>query len=217
MLELLKRVEEENMEEPDLSLYGSVDEDTADDLPRRLEGLDIRSAPTDELLRCLTEEERDRFFSALRDPASELAQKLIASTELGQGSQVPWWESPSISDGDSVLYERQPSIMDVPSRIIRWNLGAPSLLYNICSVLIAYTYTTRHLSMSPLASSDDLQDQSEARRLIASAVPFIADRQSRVLHVTLSDAMTSVWGRFNPGSVDPVVMGLLLKDVAQLV
>ncbi|KAL4078748.1 hypothetical protein V8B97DRAFT_1071490 [Scleroderma yunnanense] len=72
--------------------------------------------------------------------------------------------------------------------------------------------------MSPLASSsNDPQDQSEARRLIARAVPFIADRQSRVLYVTLADATTNVWPRLDSGNAEPSAMVVLLRDVSQLV
>ena len=63
---------------------------------------------------------------------------------------------------------------------------------------MAYAYVTRHFSMSPLASStNDSQDQKEARRLIAYVVPFIADKRSRVLHGTLTQAVTNVWSKLD--------------------
>lgn len=88
--------------------------------------------------------------------------------------------------------------------------------------------------MSRLASpGNDPQDQREARRLIARAVPFIADRRSRVLHITLSDAVTNIWSRLDlvsavivpllsdqlhtlKGSTQHSTMAILLKDVFHL-
>jgi len=99
---------------------------------------------------------------------------------------------------------------------------------------MAYAYATRHFSISCLASSrNDPQDQREARRLIARAVPFIADRRSRVLHITLTDAVANVWSRLDwvstvivpflsdqphtlKGSTQHSTMAVLLKDVFHL-
>ncbi|KAL4065990.1 hypothetical protein J3A83DRAFT_4262045 [Scleroderma citrinum] len=218
MLELLKSLEGD-MEK---DAFASVDEDADVNLAVRLEGLDIHSASSDDLMKCLTTEERDRFFSALRNPASDIAQNLIASTELDQTLQAPWWEFSSVPGDEQrpivVRYGHKPPLLEVPPGVIKWNPASPSLLYNICAVLIAYAYVTRNFSMSPLASSsNDPQDQSEARRLIARAVPFIADRQSRVLYVTLADATTNVWPRLDSGNAEPSAMVVLLRDVSQLV
>lgn len=218
MLELLKRSEEENSE---MDVLGPLEEDKGDTLATRLEGLDIRSASANELFKRLTTEERDRFFSALRDPASDIAQSLLASTELDQSLQAPWWELPDVLSNDqratTVRYGHKPPLLEVPQGIIKWDPAAPPLLYNICALLIAYAYATRHFSMTRLASSrNDPQDQREARRLIARAVPFIADRRSRVLHITLTDAVANMWSRLDLGSTQHSTMAVLLKDVFRL-
>ncbi|KIM53433.1 hypothetical protein SCLCIDRAFT_11592 [Scleroderma citrinum Foug A] len=179
------------------------------------------SASANELFKRLTMEERDRFFSALRDPASDIAQSLLASTELDQPLQAPWWELPDVPSNDqkatAVRYGHMPPLLEVPQGVIKWDPASPPLLYNICAILLAYAYATRHFSMSRLASpGNDPQDQREARRLIARAVPFIADRRSRVLHITLSDAVTNIWSRLDLGSTQHSTMAILLKDVFHL-
>ncbi|KIJ59233.1 hypothetical protein HYDPIDRAFT_101098 [Hydnomerulius pinastri MD-312] len=223
MLELLKRMEERNAEEDEAMLMGSDEEDEeGDGLARRLAGMDISSASADELLRLLTKEERDKFFMALKDPSSELAQQLLASTELDRTRQAPWWEVPSVDKDSSgpveVRYGHKPELMDVPKSLVKPNPNGPTLLYNICAVLLAYAYTTRHLSMSPLSSTEnDPSDQNEARRIIAQAVPFIADRKSKVLHVSIGDAANALWSRLDPGCVDTRTFLVLLEDIAKLV
>ncbi|KAI6119256.1 hypothetical protein EV401DRAFT_1861758 [Pisolithus croceorrhizus] len=222
ILGILKRLDDEGLQDHDeFSRVGDEDDDD-EGLEKRLAGLDIDSASADELLERLTEEERNTFFKLLRDPASEPAQKLLASTDLDRELQAPWWDSPQLpsdgSDAAATTYGLRPSLMEVPPGLRRWNPESPSLLYNVCSVFIAYAYVTRHLSMSPLSSSgNSWQDKREARRLIARGVPFIADRQSKLLHVSLTNAVMDVWARLDPGSVEPRTMAVLLGDVSRLV
>lgn len=152
MLELLKRLEEDNSE---IDGLGSLEEDEGDALAARLEGLDIRialssplrsrlmpladSASANELIQCLTVEERNKFFSALRDPASDVAQNLLASTELDQTLQEPWWDIPDIPSDDqgapAVRYGHKPSLLQVSKGVVKWDPEAAPLLYNICAVL----------------------------------------------------------------------------------
>lgn len=226
VLGILKRLEDESLQDHNEFLHVSDDEDDGGDgdvgLEKRLAGLDIDSASADELLERLSKEERNTFFKLLRDPASEPAQKLLASTDLDKELQPPWWDAPQVPSDDlnatATRYGHRPPLMEVPIGLRRWNPESPSLLYNVCSVFIAYAYVTRHLSMSPLSSSgNSWQDKSEARRLIARAVPFITDRQSKLLHVSLTDAVTDVWARLDPGSIEPRTMAVLLGDVSRLV
>ncbi|KIJ20693.1 hypothetical protein PAXINDRAFT_178385 [Paxillus involutus ATCC 200175] len=220
MLKLLKRIEEQSAEEDAVILRGSdEDDEDEDDLARRLAEVDISSASADDLLRVLTTEERDKFFMAVEDPSSELAQRLLASAELHKTRQEPWWEAPSVSEDSSlparVRYGHKPDLMEVPANLIK--PGGTSLLYNICAVLLAYTYTTRHLAMSPLSSkTNDPLDQNEAHRILSQAVPFITHRKSKMLHVSLSDAVTTFWSRLDPGSINARTMAVLLGDVAKL-
>lgn len=97
------------------------------------------SASANELFKRLTMEERDRFFSALRDPASDIAQSLLASTELDQPLQAPWWELPDVPSNDqkatAVRYGHMPPLLEVPQGVIKWDPASPPLLYNICAIL----------------------------------------------------------------------------------
>ena len=69
---------------------------------------------------------------------------------------------------------------------------------------LAYTYVTRHLSVSPLASTtNDPQYQYEARKILLQSVPFLRDRKSKLLHLSLADAVISFWSQFDPVSWRP--------------
>ncbi|KIK78404.1 hypothetical protein PAXRUDRAFT_164131 [Paxillus rubicundulus Ve08.2h10] len=220
MLEVLKRIEEQSAEADVVPLRGSDEEDEdEDDLARRLAGMDVSAASADDLLAVLTTEERDKFFMAVEDPSSELAQRLLASAELHKTRQEPWWEAPSVSEDSSLLtrvrYGHKPDLMEVPANLIK--PGGTSLLYNICAVLLAYTYTTRRLAMSPLSSTtNDPLDQNEAHRILSQAVPFITHQKSKILHVSLSDSVTAFWSRLDPGNINARTMVVLLEDVAKL-
>ncbi|KAH7922320.1 hypothetical protein BV22DRAFT_1106691 [Leucogyrophana mollusca] len=220
MLELLKRMESQASEED--NLY-SEDDDENDDLARRLANVDISSASSNDLLALLTKEERDKFFKALRDPSSELAQQLLASEELQKGKREPWWEAPSTEGqgAERVRYGDKPAIMDLPIYTMKLPPNAYRfrflLLQLICPGSISYAYATRHLAVSPLASptNDDL-DMAEARRLISQTVPFIVDRKSRLLYTTLASAVTDTWSQFTPGTMNAKLLSLLLRDVATI-
>ncbi|KAG1842170.1 hypothetical protein DFJ58DRAFT_806926 [Suillus subalutaceus] len=217
MLELLKRLEEQTQEE-DSSLLRDQDESDSDsnELVSRFAGVDISSASSDELLRLMTKEETDRFFNALRDPTSQLAQRLLSSEELESVRQEPWWEaSLEGSPSGSMRYGSKPALMEVPLNLVKRQASSPSLIYNICAVLVAYAFATRHLSISPLSSAEnDAPDEAEARRIISQVVPFLVARQSQVLYSTLSSAVTDVWSRFDPGAVGAGSLSVLLHDLS---
>lgn len=217
MLELLKRLEEQTQQE-DNSLLCDQDESDSDsnDLVSRFAGVDIPSASYDELLRHMTKEEIDRFFNALRDPTSQLAQQLLSSEELQSVRREPWWEdSLEESPSGSVRYGSQPALMEVPCNLVKRQASSPSLIYNVCAVLVAYVFATRHLSLSPLSSAEnDAPDEAEARRIISQVAPFLVARQSQVLYLTLGSAVTDVWSRFDPGIVGAESLSVLLHDLS---
>ncbi|KAG1792620.1 uncharacterized protein HD556DRAFT_1444300 [Suillus plorans] len=217
MLELLKRLEEQTQEE-DSSLLRDQDESDSDsnDLVSRFAGVDISSASSDELLRLMTKEEIDKFFNALRDPTSQLAQKLLSSEELQSVRREPWWEASlegSPNSSGSMRYGSKPALMEFPLKLVKSQASSPSLIYNVCAVLVAYAFATRHLSVSPLSSTEnDASDEAEARRIISQAVPFLVARRSQVLYSTLSSAVTDVWSRFDPGTMGAESLSALLLD-----
>jgi hypothetical protein len=105
--------------------------------------------------------------------------------------------------------------MEVPLNLVECQASSPSLIYNICAVLVAYTFATRHLSISPLSSAEnDAPDKAEARRIISQTVPFLVARQSQVLYSTLSSAVTDVWSRFDPGTMGAESLSVLLHDLS---
>ncbi|KAG1907572.1 uncharacterized protein F5891DRAFT_996136 [Suillus fuscotomentosus] len=217
MLELLKRLEEQTQEE-DSSLLRDQDGSDSDssDLVSRFADVDISSASSDELLRLMTKEEIDKFFNALRDPTSQLAQKLLSSEELQSVRQEPWWEASlegSPNSSGSMRYGSKPALMEFPLKLVTSQASSPSLIYNVCAVLVAYAFATRHLSVSPLSSTEnDASDEAEARRIISQAVPFLVARRSQVLYSTLSSAVTDVWSRFDPGTMSAESLSALLLD-----
>ncbi|KAG1764803.1 hypothetical protein EDD22DRAFT_881974 [Suillus occidentalis] len=215
MLELLKRLEEQTQDEDNSSLLRDQDESDSDtnDLASRFADVDIYSASSDELLRLMTKEEIDRFFNALRHPTSQLAQQLLSSEELQSVRQEPWWEaSLEGSSSESIRYGPKPALMEVPLNLVNRQPSSPSLIYNVCAVLVAYAYATRHLSVSPLSSAEN--DAPEARRIISQTVPFLVARHSQVLYSTLSSAVTDVWSRFDPGAVGAESLSVLLHDLS---
>ncbi|KAF8551352.1 hypothetical protein OG21DRAFT_291769 [Imleria badia] len=222
MIELLKRIEDQSAADEDGLFHPPDEENGEDSLAHRFSAIDISSASADDLLRLLTQKERDKFFVALKDPSSGLVRELLESAELEKTRQPPWWDAPS-DGGQSSLsphipYGVKPKLMVVPTGLIDQASRGVSLLYNICAVLLAYTYATRHLAMSPLSSkTNDPQDQSEARRIISQSLPFLTDRKSKLLHMSLTDVVVSFWSCIDPGSVDNRSMLVLLQDVANFV
>lgn len=96
----------------------------------------LASASSDELLRLLTKEERDKFFKAVKDPAGQLAQQLLASEELWSVRQEPWWEvSLEGSPSGNMRYGTAPALMNVPLDLSKRQSSGPSLIYNISAVL----------------------------------------------------------------------------------
>jgi len=170
----------------------------------------------------LNKEEKDKFFSALKDPTSGLVQQLLESAEFEKTRQLPWWEAPSDESQSPspsrILYSVKPDLMVVPVDLINQAARGTSLLYNICVVLLAYTYVTRHLTLSPLSlATNDPLDQHQAREILLRSVPFLKDRKSKLLHLSLTDAVISFWSQLDSRIIDKKSIVVLLEDVAKLV
>ncbi|KAI0363141.1 hypothetical protein BV20DRAFT_1007803 [Pilatotrama ljubarskyi] len=232
MMDLLKRFEEDSLDEsPLLADSDNEDEEGTDDLHSRLQNLDLDSASYEELWAALTPAEREKFLRAINDPNSELAQQLLGSEELERERVEPWWEAPadaepedsSASSGGATArrHGAKPSIMSIPEPLIKQSsnnaLSGPLLLYNICAVVITYAYIIRYFAISPLSSlSPTDPDHAEVRRTISQLVPFLTDRRSTLAHSSLSGVVTDLWSRFPPGHMNPRFFSLLLKDTALL-
>ncbi|THH27793.1 hypothetical protein EUX98_g6390 [Antrodiella citrinella] len=232
MMELLKRFEEESAEDT-AALEEEEGQNDDDDLANRLETLDIDHASYDEIWSALTPAERDKFMKALGDPTSDLAQQLLSSEELEKQIIEPWWErslGPNAEYEDASIgvhgpgqrrYGERPSPLHIPSALANTSTSptsgnGPSLLFNISAVLLAYAYTTRHFSTSPLSKLTG-PDRVAARQTLSSLVPFLAGRKSTVVLPTMSGMVTDVWSRFEPGTITAKVFSVLLRDASKLV
>jgi hypothetical protein len=62
----------------------------------------------------------------------------------------------------------------------------------------------------------DDADFQEARRIISQLAPFLTDRKSRVLHLSLSGIVTDIWSRFEPVSRSFLTLdGILISALCQ--
>ncbi|KAI0316007.1 hypothetical protein OF83DRAFT_1061091, partial [Amylostereum chailletii] len=226
MMDLLKRFEEDNLDDP----FENIDDDDDNEgevLEKRLAGLDLDDASYDQLWATLTPAERSRFLNAVRDPSSELAQELLASPSIMEDVRTPWWEvsdapaplSSHISAANSNVPKTKgdkPDIMVIPSSLNSFQpLPSFPLAYNLVAIFLAYAYITRHFAYSPL-SHPSFSSPADARDTIRKLVPFLPDKRSKTILETLDAAVTDVWSRFEPGTVTPALFTLLLQDVATL-
>ncbi|TBU30173.1 hypothetical protein BD311DRAFT_659626 [Dichomitus squalens] len=231
MMELLKRFEEDSLDDsPLLDDTDNEDEDGADDLQRRLQSIDLDTASYDELWNALTLSEREKFLRAVDNPNSESAQQLLASEELEKVQVEPWWEPQPPSNeisapSDAAVPNRnrgaRPSIVQIPESLVKQvsnnAASGPLLLYNICALCIAYAYTVRYFAVSPLSAiSRTDPDYAEVRESISRLAPFLVDRRSTTVHLSLSAVVTDLWSRFPASHVDSRSFSLLLKDTATI-
>ncbi|KAG5636783.1 hypothetical protein H0H81_006897 [Sphagnurus paluster] len=222
MMELLKKFEEENQQEPK-DLVESEDEDDADDLAERFQDIDMDTVSAADLWSKLTPAEQQQFLKVMEDPTSDLAQQLLASEELERQRREPWWDAPEVAPDIETLppqtqYGNKPELIRVPSALVKPISNGPPLFYNMCALCIAYAFTTRHLSASPLSSlTPENTDYEEARRLISQLAPFLTDRRSTTVYPNLSSLTTDVWSRFKPGQINSQLFALLLRDTSRLV
>ncbi|KAI0337402.1 hypothetical protein BDW22DRAFT_1415935 [Trametopsis cervina] len=225
MMELLKRFEEEAVEDENALLdSNNLSDDDQDDLAQRISTINVDDASYDQLWDALTPAERQKFLSALNDPSSEVAQSLLASESLSDGIVSPWWEGSSSPPPSSQLHKRyghKPQMLTIPPAVLtaasQQTSTGPSLLFNILAVLIAYSYVTRSLSSSPLSSIPEGDPEyHEAKRIISSLVPFLTDRRSKIVLPSLSGLITDLWSRFESEAIASSLFALLMRDAATL-
>ncbi|KAI9459657.1 hypothetical protein BJY52DRAFT_354098 [Lactarius psammicola] len=221
MLELLKRFEQDSLDDPFAHPEeGDDDEGPGDDLERRLAGIDLESASADKIWAALNPEERSRFTRAVQDPTTELAKTLLTSPDLADDIPAPWWTSSSTTPPDNAPAPRPAQPPDLIT-ISKSLLAAPTppspsgpafpLAYNLVAILVAYAYASRHLSAYPLASSS-----SDAPALVRRLVPFLVARDDKTRFPGIESASTDVFSRFSAGTITPSAFALLLRDVATL-
>ncbi|KAI0256566.1 hypothetical protein BJV78DRAFT_289878 [Lactifluus subvellereus] len=217
MMNLLKRFEEDNLDNP-FANPETDDDDDRDDLEQRLAGIDLESASADRIWAALTPEERARFTRAVQDPASELAQTLLTSPDLVDDIPAPWWLPSSITppvNAPAFRPAQPPDVMAIPEALLAAPTPPPPaqafpLAYNLVAILVAYAYASRHLSAYPLVSSP------EACALISRLAPFLAAREDKTCFPGIESASTDLFSRFDAGSITPIAFALLLHDAATL-
>lgn len=217
MMDLLQRFEEDNLDDPFANPESSDDEGGGDDdLERRLAGIDLESASSDKIWAALTPEERARFTSAVRNPASELAKTLLSSPDLADDMPTPWWvalsSTPQPKNAPVSRVTQPPDIMAIPASLLAAPTSSPvfPLAYNLVAILVAYAYASRHLSAFPLVSSP------EARALVSRLVPFLVARDDKTRFPGIESAATDLFSRFDAEAITPTAFALLLRDAATL-
>ncbi|KZV66303.1 hypothetical protein PENSPDRAFT_755787 [Peniophora sp. CONT] len=225
MMEVLKRFEEENADD-DLD-----EDDEEDELEKKLRDVNLDDASYDELWEILTPAQRTKFMSALQDPSSTLAQDLLAASGNEEDELRLWWEpdaedlASSVANNSWILPHAEarpegavekPQLMSVPASLVKPQQSSFPLAYNHVTIFIAYVYTSRHLTTSPLSHSTSANVNGDARQIICGIVPFLADKRSTTRFPTLESAITDVWSRFEPESMDSRSFASLLKDTAKL-
>ncbi|KAF8637587.1 hypothetical protein AX17_002656 [Amanita inopinata Kibby_2008] len=223
MLELLKKFEEESMDDDITDLATNDDEEAGvnapgADLAKRLQDIDLDTAQADALWSLLNEKERSKFLKALEDPNSELAQQLLASEELEKDLQNPWWQDIDLGGTSETTYlTSRPQPILVPSSMVRPSSSLPPLAYNVCAMCIAYAFTCRHLATSSLSKLlPGESDHDEAKRLVSQLVPFLIEKKSTTRFSSLSDVISDIWSRFGEGKVTSQAFATLLSDCARL-
>ncbi|KDQ51026.1 hypothetical protein JAAARDRAFT_199417 [Jaapia argillacea MUCL 33604] len=225
MMEVLRRFEQDQLEgehdlEDEEDEHEEADGDEENDLAKRMRNIDLDSASPENLWSFLTPSQRTKFLSALTNPSSELTQQLLSSSALERELVEPWWEAPEIEeepDLDEIgANHREPQMcITIPTNLIKpLPLGSP-LLYNACAITIAYAYTSRHLSLSPLSSPSE--ENEEPTKLLSTLIPFLFDKKSTIRFGTLESAIADLWARFNQGTISPSSFSTLLKDTANLI
>jgi len=153
MMDLLKRFEEDNLDDPFADPENNNEEggDGGDVLERRLAGLDLGSASGDQIWAVLTPTERARFTRVVQDPTSELAKTLLASPDIADEMVTPWWVASSSTPQPNVPASRParaPDVMAIPEPLLAAPTPSPPALafplaYNLVAILWVPGHTSR--------------------------------------------------------------------------
>ncbi|KAK1228466.1 hypothetical protein PQX77_008484 [Marasmius sp. AFHP31] len=196
MLEILKRFEEDNLE--DEGIFDEEEEvDNNDDFEDRFQGIDIENAAYEDIWERLKEDERKRFIKAIDNPDSDLRRDFVLSEEHCK----PWWEGHLEGESAELQKAAHPTPMRVPLTMVKATSipTGPPLIYNF----IAYAFATRHLNASPLANGPE----RDAKEIVEQLVPFLTEKKSTILHTDLDGV----------GLISNRTMSILLRDAAHLI
>ncbi|CAE7223370.1 unnamed protein product [Rhizoctonia solani] len=198
MLDLLKRFEEESVEEED--------SDDEDGLASRLEGINLDQVDHDTLWGLLSEEEKQKFTKILMDPASEDSQKLLNTSRLLKGED-PWW---TLSDPSPDVL---PIIKPLSSNMLVGKFNH-WLLFNIFHLSLTYAYTVRTFAVSSV--STQLSDEpEEIRAFILPLSPFLGDKKSTTTFTSVDSVITD-WASRLPELPKPQLLKTLTEDAKRI-
>ncbi|CAE6458768.1 unnamed protein product [Rhizoctonia solani] len=199
MLELLKRFEEESIEDE-----GSSE---SDELASRLEGIDLNKIDHDTLWRLLSEEERQKFTKMLMNPTSEESRNLLNTSKILEDRKDPWWML------DNHSQEVLPAIKQVSSSLLGGKFNH-LLLFNVFHVSLTYAYTVRTFAVSSLSTqaSDEIE---EIRKFILPLSPFLQDRKSTITFTSVDGVVTD-WVSRLPESPKPKLLKVLSEDAKEI-
>ena len=177
----------------------------------------LDSASANVLWSKLSPQEQAEFLKIMDDPSSRPSRQLLTSQELENERCEPWWEAVAADLSHSrQRFGPTPRPIQIPPAMSMPIPNGKPLHYNMCAIWwvhirglfcsiypctfsIAYSYTTRHLSTSPLSAMDtNTPDFLEARHLLSQLVPFVTDRKSTTLYSNVSSLTTDMWSRFQP-------------------
>ncbi|KAF8605897.1 hypothetical protein BDV93DRAFT_521242 [Ceratobasidium sp. AG-I] len=210
MLELLKRFEEESIENSD-----DEDEEDMNDLVSRIQGVDLDNLNHNALWGLLSEEERQKFTKMISDPASDDLKRLFQSQELAESHREPWWVIEETSAAALV-----PTIKTIPRMLLASSQFNPMLLFNILHLSLSYVYAVRTFAVSTLSPiGDQAQAPSEEAEAIRDAIlplsPFLGDRKSTLIFTSVDGVVTDWVSRLSdPPS--PAFIQLLIDDTKAL-
>ncbi|KAF9451436.1 hypothetical protein P691DRAFT_699277 [Macrolepiota fuliginosa MF-IS2] len=232
MMDLLKRFEEEAAADEGTlkkEAFGSSDSEDENEAERdllveRFAGIDLDTLTSEDMWELLAPAEKEKFMKALGDPLSELTQRLLGSEQLELELEQPWWTKselekihPHDSNGGPKKTGFVPEPIRIPRSLVKPIPHGHPLVYNLCAICIAYSYTIRHLAICALSTlSTTNPDFKEAQRLMNLLVPFLSDRRSTTLHPSVGAAAMDVYSRFEMGKISSELLAVLLEDTAML-
>lgn len=153
MIEILKRVHEQDLENLAALESDEDDEEAFDDLEEQLDSDDEANVPDlEERLHNINLDNADEVWSALTDAERQEFEALIKNGEIEKllPQWIPWWtyhtKKKLVQDLDEEKNEetmKLPSIIDVPI-FNELQKASPNVQFNVINVICAYAYIANY-------------------------------------------------------------------------
>ncbi|EIW67068.1 hypothetical protein TREMEDRAFT_34242 [Tremella mesenterica DSM 1558] len=250
MLEMLKRFEESQIEgeNPDFVLEqddGDEDEDEEyDQLVKALEGVDLDTINTNELLRLLPPSQRDVFLNAIRNPESEICKELLeaatkdsslhspstSTSSLSNDNDeqqvpdvLPWWESNFEESEEG--YEERPPLIDSKELKLPEGTGK-RMVYNALAIAMGYVHVLLYFRLPSLAPTYLEKSSQKTKQLTSTEgeiqlkriIPFLTEK-STIRHTSRREAWSSTWESIglDTQGLDPSILIRLLTILKTMI